>query len=123
MRAILVTAVLVFIFTIGVSLDMPNLSQAQTSESSGPSTPPDRSWIEASNQYTHMLLAVEFKHRPEFASREGLSDFDTKISQPSWADIDEQRKETEAVLEKLKVALGQQQPKEVKQDLDIMIRR
>jgi len=123
MRAILVTAVLVFIFTIGVSLDMPNRSQAQTSESSGPSTPPDRSWIEASNQYTHMLLAVEFKHRPEFASREGLSDFDSKIAQPTWADVDERRHETEAVLEKLKAAISTESRPQVRQDLEIMIRR
>src|SRR5215471_9228763 len=101
MRAILVTAVVAFIFAIGVSLDMPNRSQAQTSESSAPSASPDRSWIEASNQYTQMLLAVEFKHRPEFASREGLSDFDSKISQPTWSDVDERRHETEAVLKEL----------------------
>jgi uncharacterized protein (DUF885 family) len=112
----------IFIFVIGAILDMPKQVQAQASTPSAGSSQ-QHSWIETSNQYTHMLLAVEFKHRPEFASRQGLSDYDTKISQPSWADVDEQRKETEAVLEKLKAASGQQQPKEVKQDLDIMIRR
>ena len=123
MRAILATAILIFILAIGVSLDMPNRSQAQTSNSSEPSTPPDRGWIEASNQYTQMLLAVEFKHRPEFASRQGLSDFDPKISQPTWADVDERRRETEAVLEKLKAAVGTEPQPQVRQDLEIMIRR
>src|SRR5215469_12924900 len=122
MCSMFVSLAAILIFVIGATLDMPKRLQAQAStQASG--SPQRHSWIDTSNQYTHMLLVVEFKHRPEFASRQGLSDYDTKISQPSWADIDEQRKETEAVLEKLKVALGQQQPKEVKQDLDIMIRR
>ncbi|HEY7352614.1 MAG TPA: DUF885 domain-containing protein, partial [Terriglobales bacterium] len=81
-----------------------------------------QSWIDASNHYTQMLLAVEFKHSPEFGSREGLSEYDTKISQPSWADEDQRRQELTAVLEKLKAAGGQQQQKEVEQDLQIMIR-
>src|SRR5215469_7061554 len=119
---VLLAANLIFKFVIGATLDMPKRLQAQAStQASGSSQ--RHSWIDTSNQYTHMLLAVEFKHRPEFASRQGLSDYDRKISQPSWADVDEQRKQTEAVLEKLKAASGQQQPKEVKQDLDIIIRR
>src|SRR5215469_14346964 len=123
MRVILAKAVLVFILAIGVSLDMSNRSQAQTSNSPEPISPPDHSWIEASNQYTQMLLAVEFKHRPEFASREGLSDFDSKISQPTWSDVDERRHETEAVLKKLKAAIGTEARPQVRQDLEIMIRR
>jgi uncharacterized protein (DUF885 family) len=70
-----------------------------------------------------MLLDVEFKHSPEFGSREGLSEYDTKVSQPSWADEDQRRRELVAVLEKLKAAAGQQQQKEVEQDLQIMIRK
>lgn len=122
MRSIFALIVVITIFVIGVSLDMPHQSQAQSSGESH-ATAADHGWIDASNRYTQMLLAVEFKHQPEFASREGLSEFDTKISQPSWADVDEHRKETEAVLEKLKAALDQPQPPEVKQDLQIMIRR
>jgi len=122
MRSMFVSLAAILLFVMGVTLDMPKRLRAQASTpSSGSAQQP--SWIDASNQYTHMLLVVEFKHQPEFASRQGLSEFDTKISQPSWADVDEQRKETEAVLEKLEAASGQQQPQEVKQDLDIMIRR
>lgn len=103
---------------LGMCAAMQSQSSAQS-----PSQSNDRSWIDASNQYTNMLLAVEFKHGPEFASRQGLAEYDTKISQPSWADADEHRKETAAVLEKLKAAAGQHQPEEVEQDLQIMIRK
>jgi uncharacterized protein (DUF885 family) len=122
MRTILASIVLISILAIGVSLDMPHSSQAKSADPPAQSAS-NQNWVDASNQYTHMLLAVEFKHGPEGASRQGLSEYDTKISQPSWADVAEHRKETEAVLEKLKAALNQQQPPEVKQDLQIMVRR
>ncbi|HKW17102.1 MAG TPA: DUF885 domain-containing protein [Terriglobales bacterium] len=96
--------------------------EAQSATNTSPQSS-GRGWIDTSNQYTHMLLAVAFKHHPEFASRQGLSDFDTKISQPSWADQDAERAETQAVLEKLKAAAGEHQQEEVEQDLKIMIRR
>jgi uncharacterized protein (DUF885 family) len=83
----------------------------------------DRSWIESSNQYTRMLLAVEFKHHPEAGSRQGLKEYDSAISQPSWADQDRQRQEMTAVLATLKAAAGQQRQKEVEQDLEIIIRK
>jgi len=83
----------------------------------------DRGWIAASNNYTNMLLAVEMKHSPESGSRQGLSEYDTKISQPTLADEDQERHETAAVLTQLKSALAQQKQKEVAQDLQIVIRR
>ena len=101
---------------MGVLLIMCAVIEAQSSTPAS-----DRSWIKTSNQYTNQLLAVEFRHQPEFASREGLAEYDTKISQPTWADVDEHRKETAAVLEKLKAAARERQPEEVEQDLQIMI--
>ncbi|MGH9501839.1 MAG: DUF885 domain-containing protein [Terriglobales bacterium] len=80
-------------------------------------------WIAVSNQYTHMLLAVEMKHTPEEGSNEGLSQFDTEVSQPTLADEDQERQETEAVLSTFKGAVGQQKQKEVAQDLRIIIRK
>jgi uncharacterized protein (DUF885 family) len=80
-------------------------------------------WIAASNNYTNMLLAVEMKHEPETGSRQGLSQYDTQISQPTLADEDQQRHEEEAVLAQLKAAVPQQSQKEVAQDLQIVIRR
>jgi hypothetical protein len=55
-------------------------------------------WIAASNKYTNLLLAVEMKHTPELGSNEGLSQFDTEVSQPTLADEDQERQETEAVV-------------------------
>jgi uncharacterized protein (DUF885 family) len=121
-RSILAIAVLVFPISFGELLAMPASLKAQSATNSlAPST--DRGWIDTSNQYSHMLLAVVFKHHPEFASRQGVSDYDTKISQPSWADQDEERQETAVVLDKLQAAAGQRQQQEVTQDLKIMIRR
>ena len=80
-------------------------------------------WIAASNKYTNLLLAVEMKHTPELGSNQGLSQFDTDVSQPTLADEDQERRETEAVLATLKGAVGQQKQKEVAQDLAIVIRR
>ena len=79
-------------------------------------------WIAASNKYTNLLLAVEMKHSPELGSNEGLSQFDTEVSQPTLADEDQERQETEAVVSTFKSAVGQQKQKEVGQDLQIMIR-
>jgi hypothetical protein len=84
---------------------------------------PATSWIATSNQYTNQLLAVEMKHHPELGSDEGLSRFDTEVAQPTLADEDQQRRETEAVLSMPKGAVGQQKQKEVAQDLQIVIRK
>lgn len=80
-------------------------------------------WIAASNKYTNMLLAVEMKHHPEVGSNQGLSEYDSKVSQPTLADEDQERQDTEAVLSTFKAAVGQQKQKQVAQDLQIVIRR
>jgi len=80
-------------------------------------------WVDVSNGYTKLLLDVEFQHRPEAASRQGLSEYDTKVSQPTLADEDKERQEKTAVLEKLEAALKQQQPKGVAEDLEIILRK
>jgi hypothetical protein len=83
---------------------------------------PDQKWIATSNGYTNLLLAIEMKHNPESGSRQGLSEYDTRILQPTRADEDQERAETETVLAKLKSAIAEQKEKEVAQDLRIMIR-
>lgn len=80
------------------------------------------SWIAVSNNYTNMLLAIQMRHTPEFGSQQGLSQFDAKASQSTLADEDQERRETEAVLEKFKTAAAQHQQEQVEQDLQIMIR-
>jgi hypothetical protein len=89
----------------------------------GSAQQPAADWIAASNKYTNLLLAVEMKHTPELGSNQGLSQFDTEVSQPTLADEDQERREAEAVLSTLKSALGQQKQKEVAQDLQIVIRK
>ena len=54
-------------------------------------------WITISNGYANMLIQVSFKYHPEFGSQQGLAQYDTKVSQPTLADEDQERKETEAV--------------------------
>ena len=80
-------------------------------------------WVATSNNYTKMLLEVEMKHSPESGSGEGLTEFDTKIGQPTFADEDQQRHENEQILVKLKSAAAEKQQLEVAQDLQILIRR
>jgi uncharacterized protein (DUF885 family) len=70
-----------------------------------------------------MLLAIQMKHNPEFGSNQGLSQFDPKASQPTLADEDQERRETEAVLKKFEAAAAQGQQEQVEQDLQIMIRK
>jgi len=82
----------------------------------------DRSWIEVSNGYTNQVLTIEMKHHPEQGTRQGLSQYDALVAQPTLADEDQERKETEEVVAKLKSALAQERQKEVAQDLAIIIR-
>ena len=96
------------------ALNLPAFAQTQ---------PGDRSWIATSNQYANMLIDVAFKYRPEFGTQQGLSQFDTKASQPTLANEDQERQETEAVLAKLKSAAAEKQQEDVAEDLQIMIRR
>jgi uncharacterized protein (DUF885 family) len=84
---------------------------------------PAADWIAASNKYTNVLLAVEMKHNPEVGSNQGLRQFDTEVSQPTLADEDQERQETEVVLTTLKNAAKQQTQTEVAQDLQIVIRK
>jgi uncharacterized protein (DUF885 family) len=80
-------------------------------------------WVAASNAYTNKLLAVEMKHQPEAGTDQGLGQYDALVSQPTLADENQERKETEAVLAELKGAVSQQKEEPVAQDLQIIIRR
>jgi uncharacterized protein DUF885 len=104
---------LVLVLSAGVS-SFPLLAETTASEPG---------WVAASNEYTRKLLAVEMKHHPESGSDQGLSEYDTRVGQPTLADEDQERQETEAVLAELKKALGEEKQKKVAQDLQIVIRR
>jgi len=83
----------------------------------------DKTWIAISNGYANMLIDVVFKHHPEAGTQQGFSQYDNKVSQPTLADEKQERKETEAVLAKLKSAAAEKQQQDVAEDLQIMIRR
>src|SRR5581483_1079717 len=85
--------------------------------------PAENGWVAASNQYTNDLLAIEMKHRPETGSDQGLSQYDDKVSQPTRADEDALRAETDAYVAKLEAAVPQQKDERVAQDLQIVIRK
>jgi uncharacterized protein (DUF885 family) len=81
---------------------------------------PDKSWIEQSNAYTHMLLDVHLEHAPEEGSRQGLARFDSRISNPTLADELAERRQLEAVLAKLTAARATESNKHVQEDLEIL---
>jgi Bacterial protein of unknown function (DUF885) len=81
---------------------------------------PSRAWIDQSNAYTNQLLSVEFQHKPEDGSHEGLAKFDDQISQPTLADQQAERKQLQEVLARIDAARGGIADKRVLQDLDIL---
>ena len=89
----------------------------------GQSTSAAPAWIAQSNSYTNMLVAIVMKHHPEVGSDQGLSQYDTRAAQPTFADEDKQRQETAVVLSTLKAAANEKQQKEVAEDLQIVIRK
>ena len=89
----------------------------------GPGREAQPEWIAVSNSYANLLIQVVFQHHPELGSQQGLAQYDTRISQPTLANEDQERKETEAVLAKLKAASADKQQEKVAEDLQIMIRR
>ena len=104
---------LMLIFAAGV-LTMPCFAQAPAA---------DKSWIGVSNGYANMLIEVVFKYHPEAGTQQGLSQYDSKVSQPTLANEDQERKKTEGVLAKLKSAAAEKQQPNVAEDLQIMMRR
>src|SRR5580704_11544330 len=81
----------------------------------------DKSWIAKSNDYANILIEIEKKHSPESASHDGLKQYDELISADTHEDEVAEISENRAALAKLKAALAQEQDKNVKQDLEIMI--
>jgi hypothetical protein len=113
-----------FLFAATGFLCLAVPAQTQQAKVAPPSTQaPASDWITISNGYAKLLTDVSFAHHPEAGSQQGLSQFDEKVGQPTLADEDQQRQETEAVLVKLKAAAAEKQPNQVAEDLQIMIDR
>jgi len=77
-------------------------------------------WVERSNEYTQMLLDVQFKHSPESGSRQGLAKYDSLITDATRADEMVQRKELEDILARLKKVEAKEKDKNVREDLEIL---
>jgi uncharacterized protein (DUF885 family) len=77
-------------------------------------------WIERSNSLTNLLLEVQFAHTPERGSRQGLARFDERISQPTLADEQAERRELEAALAKVDAAAPKEADKRVQEDIAIL---
>ncbi|HEY1262747.1 MAG TPA: DUF885 domain-containing protein [Terriglobales bacterium] len=103
---------IILVFAMAVSL-----SSLIPVEAEGPA------WIAVSNQYTQQLMDLEFKYHPEFGSNQGLNRFDTEIGQPTLANEDKERAETEKLIAAFKSEIGKQKYKEVSQDLEIIIKK
>jgi len=83
-------------------------------------TPAEPGWIKQSNDYTNLLLSVQFEHSPEQGSSQGVAKFDDRISNPSRADEIAERHELQAALAKIKAAQGTVTDKNVKEDIEIL---
>jgi hypothetical protein len=81
----------------------------------------DQSWIAKSDEYTQLLIDLDKKYSPEFGSYEGLAEYDTLVSVPTYANLMAERKEDEALLLKYKSALTTERNPHVLQDLKILI--
>jgi hypothetical protein len=96
------------------------LGRAALAQKAPEAAPPSRAWIEQSNAYTNQLLNVQFQHKPEDGSHEGLAAFDERISNPTLADQLAEREQLRGVLAKIETARGGITDKRVLQDLDIL---
>ena len=84
------------------------------------SVQPDKAWIERSNSFTQRLLDVQLAHTPEQGSRQGLAQFDERISKPTLADEMAERHELETVMATIDAARAKETDKRVQEDLDIL---
>jgi len=80
----------------------------------------EKGWVAHSNAYTNKLLAVQLEHDPEQGSRQGLAQFDERISDPRLSDELAERRELEAALAAVDAARPQEHDKRVLEDLDIL---
>jgi uncharacterized protein (DUF885 family) len=118
-RRIVGTSAAILIAGVAASLALGSggaSSSAQTTASAS-----DKAWIAKSNNYANLLIEIEKKHSPESASHDGLKQYDELISVDTHEDDVAENNENREALAKLKAALAQEQDKNVKQDLEIMI--
>jgi uncharacterized protein (DUF885 family) len=110
----------VLLMTLAAGLLAANSVGAQAPAAAPAAAPAQPAWATHSNQYTQMLLDVQFKHSPESGSRQGLAKYDPLITDATRADEMAQRKELEDILAKLKKTEAKEKNKDVREDLEIL---
>lgn len=99
---------------------MTGAAGAQAAKPEAEKAPVQPEWVKRSNQFTEMLLNVQYKHSPESGSEQGLAQYDGKITDPSRADEIAQRKELVAVLATLDKDEAKEKDENVREDLEII---
>ena len=114
----------VSLMTLALGLGAANFAaKGQTPAAPVPSTvaaAAEPAWVVRSNQYTQMLLDVQFKHSPEGGSGQGITKYDPLITDATRADEIVQRKELEDILAKLKKVEAKEKSQDVREDLEIL---
>ena len=95
---------------------------AASAKDGATSVPAQPEWVKRSNQYTQMLLDIQYKYSPESGSEQGVAKYDTEITDPSRAAEVAQRKELEAALATLKKDEAKEKDKNVREDMEIIDR-
>lgn len=109
------------ILIAGIAASLAVGSGIANASAQGTDSASDKSWIAKSNNYADLLIEIEKKHSPESASHDGLKQYDELVSIDTHEDDVAENNENREALAKLKTALTQEQDKNVKQDLEIMI--
>ncbi|HEY3850990.1 MAG TPA: DUF885 domain-containing protein [Steroidobacteraceae bacterium] len=78
-------------------------------------------WIADSDRYTGMLIDVHLAHSPEYGSSQGLARYDDQIGIPTLAEELAERRERDAVAEKIKAQLPREKNRHVAEDMQILI--
>jgi uncharacterized protein (DUF885 family) len=78
-------------------------------------------WIDESNRFPQLLIDVQLSHQPEYGSFQGLSQYDEKISNPTLADELAERRERDAVIDKIKAQMPLEKDRHVREDMQILI--
>jgi uncharacterized protein (DUF885 family) len=118
-RRIVEAIAVILVATVAASFALGTGAANASAQSSASAS--DKAWIAKSNDYANLLIEIEKKHSPESASQDGLKQFDELISVYTHEDDVAENNENRAALAKFKAALAQEQDKNVRQDLEIMI--
>lgn len=81
---------------------------------------PVQAWVQQSNAYTRQLQDIEFRYSPEEGSQEGYARFDTLIGKPTLAADQAERRELQAVLDRLRQQQSRETDPQVREDLEII---